>query len=84
MTAKIDVPIRKWQEACKAAEQETDPKKLLQFLSDIESGIFLRLQELGAAAPQEREAIEKAAATIRRLQVERLNYPKWEAEVLAR
>lgn len=71
----------RWQHACQAAERETDPEKLIQFLSDIESGIFFRLQELGAGSFQEREAIEKATATIRRLQVERLNYPYWEATI---
>ena len=81
MTDKINGLTKKWQRACEAAEHETDPTKLLQFLSDIESGIFLRLQELGAGGSQEREAIEKVTATIRRLQIEKLNYPKWEAEV---
>ena len=84
MADTINGPTKKWQHACEAAEHETDPTKLLQFLSDIESGIFLRLQELGAGGLQERQAIEKASATIRRLQIVRLNYPKWEAEVPVR
>jgi hypothetical protein len=82
MSEKINELTRRWHHACQAAERETDPAKLLQFLSHIESGIFLRLQELGAGSFPEREAIEKAIATIRRLQVERLNYPNWEATVL--
>jgi hypothetical protein len=84
MPDNISRRTRKWQHACAAAENETDPTKLLQFLSDIESGIFLRLQELGAGDFREREAIEKATATLRRLQIERLNYPKWQGEIPAR
>jgi hypothetical protein len=70
-----------WAQACDDAEHETDPTKLLQLLAEIENRIFLRLQELGAKDFEEHAAIEQAVVKMRRLQVERLNFPKSEMEV---
>ena len=70
---------RNWQRECEAAERETDPTKLRALLEQIEAAMFTRLQELGTES-QEQEAIARAAKIVRRLQVERLNFPKVEIE----
>lgn len=76
-TNKSDPPD--WQQLCKAAEREVEPAKLLLLLGAAEEAIFLRLQQLNEKlAPEEREAIAKATQALRRLQVERLNFPDWE------
>lgn len=74
------VPHRNWQLEWEAAERETNPTKLRTLLEQIEAAMFTRLQELGANESQEQEAIAKAAKTLRRLQVERLDFPKLEIE----
>ena len=71
---------RNWQRECEAAERETDPAKLQTLLEQIEAAMFTRLQELGATESQEHEAIARAAKIVRRLQVEKLNFPKLEIE----
>jgi hypothetical protein len=69
-----------WQDACEAAERETDPVKLVQLLTTIEESIFKRLQELGSKDDQERAAVDRALAVLHRLQAERLKYPSWDGE----
>lgn len=75
-----DPPPTNWEQVCEAVQHETDPIKLVGLLTTIENSIFERLQELGAKDSQERVSIDNAIATLRRLQVEKLNYPKWETE----
>lgn len=71
---------RNWQRECEAAERETDPTKLRTLLEQIEAAMFIRLQELGTTESQEHEEIERTAMVVRRLQVERLKFPKLEIE----
>jgi hypothetical protein len=71
---------RNWKLECEAAERETEPTKLRALLEQIEAAMFTRLQELGTTETQERGAIANAAKIVRRLQVERLNFPKAEIE----
>ena len=71
---------RNWQRECEAAERETDPTKLRKLLEQIEAAMFIRLQELGTTESQEHEEIERTSMVVRRLQVERLKFPKLEIE----
>ena len=70
----------KWREAFESAKRESDPRKLVQLLSEAEDAIFSRLQELSGKGPIEHEAISKATKKLRELQVEKLKYPRWEGE----
>ena len=71
-----------WRKACEAAEREFEPAKLLLLIAAAEECIFLRLQQSDQKLTQkEREAIDEATRALRRLQIERLNFPKWEAEI---
>jgi hypothetical protein len=69
-----------WQKALKAAQRELEPAKLILLLQAAEEAIFLRLQTRETVSTEEREAIDKATHAIRRIQVERLNFPEWESE----
>lgn len=71
---------RNWQRECEAAEREADPTKLRTLLEQIEAAMFTRLQELGTTESQEHATIARTAKIARRLQVERLNFPKAEIE----
>ena len=69
-----------WQKACDAAEREFEPTKLILLLGAAEEAIFLRLQQAaGKLAAEESAAIAKATHVLRRIQVERLNFPQWES-----
>ena len=69
-----------WQQAIEAAKREDDPQKLVPLLKAAEDAIFLRYQELNGKRTKEREAIDRAVATLRKLQVKKLNFPPWESE----
>ena len=69
-----------WRQALEAAKREEDPKKLVPLLEAAESAIFMRFQELNGKRNKEREAIDRAVATLRELQVRSLNFPPWESE----
>jgi hypothetical protein len=71
-----------WRKACEAAQREVEPVKLSLLIGVAEEAIFLRLQQTEEKLTQEeREAINDATRELRRLQVERLNFPRWEAEI---
>lgn len=70
-----------WQKACEAAEREFEPTKLILLLGAAEEAIFLRLQQgAGKLTARESVAIANATQVLRRIQVERLNFPPWESE----
>ena len=70
-----------WQKAFKAAEREFEPTKLVLLLGAAEEAIFLRLQQITEKlSPEESAAIAKATQVLRRIQVERLNFPEWESD----
>lgn len=70
-----------WQKACDAAGREFEPTKLILLLGTAEEAIFLRLQQVTEKlSPEESAAIAKATQALRRIQVERLNFPEWESE----
>lgn len=71
-----------WQKACEAAEREFEPTKLILLLGAAEEAIFFRLQQAHKElSPEESAAIAKATQALRRIQVERLNFPEWESEI---
>jgi hypothetical protein len=69
-----------WQQEYLAALLELDPAKLLQRLTEAETAIFGRLQELSLSSNNqaERQAIEDALASLRMLKQEKLAFPDWE------
>ena len=70
-----------WQKAFEAAQREFEPAKLILLLQAAEAAIFYRLQQTREnLSTEEREAIDTASRAIRRIQVERLNFPEWESE----
>jgi hypothetical protein len=71
-----------WQKICEAAEREFEPAKLLLLVGAAEEAIFLRIQQSEQKlSAEELEAIDKATQLLRKLQVERLNFPKWKGEI---
>ena len=72
--------IPDWRQAIWAAKREDDPEKLAPLLKAAEDAIFMRFQELNGKRNKEREAIDRAVATLRELQVRSLNFPPWESE----
>jgi hypothetical protein len=74
--------LQDWQKICEAAELEFEPAKLLLLVGAAEEAIFLRLQQSEQKpSAEEYQAIERATQLLRKLQVERLNFPKWKGEL---
>jgi hypothetical protein len=80
MTEPVPQTSPDWRQAIQAAKREDDPEKLASLLQAAEDAIFLRFQELNGKSTKEREAMDRAVATLRKLQVKKLNFPSWESE----
>ena len=78
--SKEPPPSSNWQHAIDAAKREDDPEKLASLLQAAEDAIFVRFQELNGSSTKEREEIRRGVATLRELQVKKLNFPSWESE----
>jgi hypothetical protein len=74
-------PTVDWRESYKALTPGLTAGELQSQLVDVEGAIFIRLQQLSGlsdgAATEERRDISDAMQTIRRLQIEKLNYPNF-------
>ena len=74
-------PTVDWRESYKALTPGLTAGELQSRLVDVEGAIFIRLQQLSGlsdgAATEERRDIACAMQTIRRLQIENLNYPNF-------
>jgi hypothetical protein len=66
-----------WQVSLRAAQSETDLKKIQEKVIETESAIFLRTQELRASndSRAERTAMEAALTELLRIKREKLKWP---------
>jgi uncharacterized tellurite resistance protein B-like protein len=66
-----------WQRALKEAIDETDSAKLSSKVMTAETAMFSRIIEVGSEmSDDEREAMKQAAKELRKIQIERLHWPK--------
>jgi hypothetical protein len=70
-----------WSLKYREVRLEADPKKLAQRVTEAETAIFGRLQQLSRSQDghAERRAIEDAIRALRVIKRDRLNFPDWES-----
>jgi hypothetical protein len=71
-----------WQGTLREALLELDAEKLRQKVTEAETAIFERLQELSLSqdSSDERRALVDATNTLRVLKKESLKYPDWKSD----
>jgi hypothetical protein len=72
-----DPSAHDWRALLEAAERENDPQRLQALMTLAEDAIFLRLQKLEGRPDEE---LERGIATLRELQVTKLDYPRLDSE----
>lgn len=70
-----------WRKKFAAAMREPNKNKLAILITEAEDAIFARLQQLDGKADPELDAIAAAIPELRKLQVEKLNFPPIDGEV---
>jgi len=65
-----------WRKKFAAAMREPNKNKLAILITEAEDAIFARLHQLDGKADPERDAIAAAIPELRKLQVEKLNFPR--------
>jgi hypothetical protein len=81
-----DLEYPDWQRPVQAALVELDKDKLKEWVAEAEAAIFERQQAISQSCDHhaERVAIEYAAASLRVVKREILEFPDWEEEVESR
>lgn len=77
LSRKFMEPATTWQKALEEAINETDPAKLPDKVMAAESAMFNRIIEVGSDLPEdELQAMKRGATELRKIQIERLHWPK--------
>jgi len=71
-----------WQKPLRDALLELDPEQLQRKVTEAETAIFERLQELSLTpdSTEERRALQDATNSLRVLKKESLQYPDWKSD----
>jgi hypothetical protein len=71
------LPYPEWQEPLHQAQIETDPQRIQEKVSQAETAIYARLQELALSGDGrvEAEAISSAARELLRIKTDKLKWP---------
>jgi hypothetical protein len=66
-----------WRESYQKAIQESDQKKLTEYVQEAEAGMFKRLQELASSSDhhEERVEMEGASADLLAIKIHKLGWP---------
>jgi hypothetical protein len=64
-----------WQAPLREAQSETDPKKLIEKLCEVEELIYARSQEIASSKGDESTAMNAALRELLRIRSEKLGWP---------
>jgi hypothetical protein len=64
-----------WQASLREAQSETDPKKLIEKLCEVEELIYTRSQEIANSKGEESAAMTAALQELLRIRSEKLGWP---------